>query len=60
MPRRSGKLVKLSDGRKGITYNDLPTLGGRYQIYIVDDNFKETGAKVLKCAEDLTVIGFVD
>lgn len=63
-----GKLVALSDGRKGIVYNKTQALSdGKLTVHLLDEEFNpvisgHTGkqAIVFKAPSELTLIGLSD
>ncbi len=55
-----GRYVKTKSGKTGRTKNSDSPKDGKILVYITDDNFRETGEKVLCDPKDLTGIGFID
>ena len=57
---RKGQVVKTKSGKKGFVYNDDPTANNKVKVHIVNDQYQETGEKLLCSPESLTLVGFKD
>lgn len=59
--RKSGYMVMTQNGTLGRTYhNDEIPAKGKVFVHVLNNNFKETGEKVIVSPESLTVKGFID
>jgi len=58
--KRAGFIVLTKTGLKGIIYNDEAREGGKNKTYIVDDNLKPTGLKMLCDPMTQQIIGFIN
>ena len=57
---RSGIMVDTKTGKTGIIWNGDKLIDGKVPIYIIDENKKETGEKVLCDKDTLTIRGFIN
>lgn len=56
--KNAGAYVKTKDGKKGRTKNSDGLIDGKIAVYVMDDNFNDTGEKVLCDGNTLTMIGY--
>lgn len=59
MQGKSGKLVELADGRRGVVYNDDPKINGKLCVYIISKVPTDT-KRILADPEKLKHIGFIN
>ncbi|MFC5046920.1 hypothetical protein ACFSTE_15885 [Aquimarina hainanensis] len=57
---KEGLIVKTKNGKKGYIYNNDTIYDSKAKVHIVDEQYKETGEKLLCDTKNLIVIGYKD
>jgi hypothetical protein len=57
---KSDYAVETKNGKKGLVYHDEPNINGKVKVFIIGDDYKLTGEKILCDIDNLKMIGFFD